>query len=185
MARILTVFRLIGSPQAEWSRIFGNSSSGTLEMNMYYPLVGILAVSAFMSLVYDPLCTLHSAIIDAVVLFVSFFLGYVVVSFLISMLLPKIQQPGKVVSDGRVRTFVMYNMSVMVLIEIVKNFLPVSDMPLMYLFLLYILYLISKGSKYFFIEQERTVLFVVGAFCLIVSMPALFSFVLRIFIPSV
>lgn len=76
-------------------------------------------------------------------------------------------------------------MSVMVLIEIVKNFLPVSDMPLMYLFLLYILYLISKGSKYFFIEQERTVLFVVGAFCLIVSMPALFSFVLRTFIPSV
>lgn len=184
MAKILTVFRLIVSPQSMWSRIFSNSSSGTTELTVYYPLVGLLAVSSFLKLVYDPLATLHAVLIGAVVSFVAFFLGYIVASFVISMLLPKIQEQGKVTSDGRVRTFVMYNMSILVLIEIVKNFLPV-DMPLIYIFLLYILYVISKSVKFFSIGHDKNMIFVCGAFCVIVFMPAVFSLVLNKLMPAV
>lgn len=185
MTGVLNVLRLVGSPQSMWERIFGCSSSGSLELNMYYPLVGLLAASSFMKLAYDPLSTLQSVIIGAVVLFVSFFLGYVVASILISMLLPGIQEKGKATSDGRVRTFVMYNMSIFVLIEIVKNLLPVEDMPLMYVFMLYILYVISKSARFFSLKPERSVLFTVGTFCVIVFTPALFSMILYKLIPTV
>lgn len=184
MRKIATVFRLIVSPQATWSRIFKSSSSASLERTMYYPLVGLLAVSSFMILVYNPMSTLHMAIIGAVMEFVAFFLGYVVASFLISILLPKLQQAGKVTTDGRVRTFVIYNMSILVLIELVRNLLPTDDMPLLYIFTLYILYVIFRSVKFFSLESDKEAVFTVCAFLIIVALPYVVLMLINKLMPS-
>ena len=128
--------------------------------------------------------TLHMAIIGAVMEFVAFFLGYVVASFLISILLPKLQQAGKVTTDGRVRTFVIYNMSILVLIELVRNLLPTDDMPLLYIFTLYILYVIFRSVKFFSLESDKEAVFTVCAFLIIVALPYVVLMLINKLMPS-
>ena len=153
MKKLLSIFKLIVSPSNAWHKILNNSSSGTLELSLYYPLIGMLSVSCFAKMLYDKTLVLKNMIIDAAISFAEYFIGYLACAFFISLILPKLQEKDKTVSDGRIKTFVMYNMSILVILDIVQNLLP-AEYALLEIFPIYILFIISKAVGFFSLNKD-------------------------------
>ncbi len=177
MKRIVNIFRLIVSPKATWGTLMNGASSSVFEKAMYYPLLAILAITAFVKMLYDNSLTLSMAVMDAINSYISYFLGYIICAFIVSLSLPKIQEADKRVSDGRVKVFVMYNMSFLVILDIVQNFLP-ADFIFLHVFPLYLLVLISSGMSFFHIDKSKNAIFVLGVFLLVVLMPVVINMLL-------
>lgn len=167
-----------------WGYIFSSStSSRSLEQKLFYPLLGLLAVTSFFQMVYDSSMTLSIGIIIAIIQFVSYYAAYVISSLCISFFLPYTQEQGKTTSDGRIRVLVLYCMSIMVILDIIQNFLP-AEYILLNIIPVYIIYLVLCCSSYFHVRKDKELLFVIAAFCMIVFVPIVLSVLLTKLMPQ-
>lgn len=168
MKKIALIFKLIVSPRSAWGQIFrGGIDSRIFEQDVFYPLLGIASCSVFVQMLYDTNYTLMMAIIEAIILFVSYFVGYIAASFGIGMVLPLLQDAEFRSSESRVRLLVMSSMSILVIIDIIQNLLP-TQMALCDLFPIYLLFVISKSVQYFHLKADKSIYFMLVAFGCIV-----------------
>lgn len=183
MKEIITVLRLIIAPKSTWNTIFKRQEPINLvERNLFYPLIGILAVSSFMIIVYEDI-SLSAIIREAIINFITYFIGYIICAFCLSLLLPKIQEENKSASDQKIKTLILYNMSFVVIINIIQNMLP-TEMILLSFLPLYMLFMLSNCTEIFSIKKDLTPYFTFGAFIIIFIIPLLLNSFLNYVMPQ-
>ena len=172
MKRLINVFKLIVSPGSTWISIFQTSSHQMLERALFYPMIAIYAVSFFLRLVYDPTLDFSEVLTDAIIGFVAYFIGYLIVAQILNIVIPKLQEEGKSSSEGKIRTFVIYSMSILLMIDILQNLLP-SNLILLTILQFYLVYVIDKAKTQFHLNEDKTLVFLVVSFALIFIAPIL------------
>lgn len=186
MKELALVFRFLIAPASTWEILKENRKPiAEHEKDWFYPMLAITAATAFVQMFYGG--TLISALIRAIALFTSFFLGSVLCPVAISYLYARLQGPnvGTVrVYESDIKIFVMFNLAVLAIVAIVQNLLPTPLLPL-YILPIYLLFVISKCSVFFHIKiEENKLIFIFGAFAAIILIPLIILLILWQFIPQ-
>ncbi len=172
MKKLGQVLKLIISPRETWSMVLQNTSSVETERTLYYPLLALLAISAVGLFWKEQEPTVSRTLVYGLINFISYFLGYIFVSYIMSFAISFFADKASKPSSGKVRTFVMYNMSFLILIDIVRNLL-MYEYIFVDLFWLYLLVIIWQSCHTFDLDKEKSAYFIVGSFLLIVFVPKL------------
>ena len=185
MKELKNVFKLIIFPAQTWGYVLqGGVPSATIERNLFYPLIGVTALSCFCQMFYFDELKLSAAIISAIVNFAAYFLGYIVSVMAIAWMLGKIAEKNSKISEGRIKELVMMNLSVLMILAILQNLLPTS-LILLELFKLYLLFIISKSLSYFPVQGENRSYYVLGVFVAVMFSVELVRLVFNLIMPEV
>lgn len=142
---MLMLLRMFVSPVKAWKELRNSMTPDVFASGCFYPLVALATASTFMRLVYNPELKLSEEIIHAVVVFVSFFLGYFCVFFLCRLILPEDARERIDTPFGRV--YLMAGMSTLAIFFTLGQFLPDLDALLVFL-PLFTIYISARGAKY-------------------------------------
>lgn len=144
---LLILFKILFNPVEGWKslRRSGNSPD-RIQSECFYPLLAILAASNFAQLFYSTTTGISSILIEAVVVFVSFFAGYFCIILLLGIFLPKRARIRFENDFGK--TFVMMSLSTLCLFFIMINLFPMMWSLLIFL-PLWTIYVVCRGVRFF------------------------------------
>ena len=184
MRDLLSVLRFLVSPASSWA-VARRSTRPVAEQERgwFYPLLAVVAASAFVQMAYG--ASLTASLVRAVALFSALFGGSLLCPVLISLSLQRLKTDGdRPVAEWELKLFSMYNLSVLALVAIIQNLLPVELLPL-YILPVYLLFAISKCAPFFGISnEEKRMLFVFGTFLIIILVPLVILLILWQFMPQ-
>lgn len=149
------ISQLIISPSNGWEDIAARAKSpAEIARNGFYPLVAITASSVFARLFYGGarLNPLPELIKEAVVTFVMFFASYFLASFCWSVFAGKFSAKSEA-TEMKQNTFIIYNLALLSIIQIIANCLPIS-LSLVQFLPLFILVIIWAGHTYVCVKPQ-------------------------------
>ena len=147
---------------------------------LYYPMIALVSAGEFLQLIYNPDLTVTVLLKDAVVTFISFFLGYFLVLFLIELLLKKDVRIKLTTDFGK--NYILMNLTSLVLFYLLYEILPLAG-PILVFTPIYTLYLIIKGVKCLRLPQENYNLNIFLLSVLIIGVPILIYKIFQAIMP--
>lgn len=154
------IFFLIVSPTLGWKEIKKFKVPKEILLGkVYYPMMAILAITAFISYFYEGQLTLIDFLQKIISQVGIYFFGYMISSYILCSVLPSISNT----KDGanKIHVFVIYIYTILMIISIVRNCIPSAAMVSILEFIpLYIVFVIWKGTKYFNAEEQDSKLFI-------------------------
>lgn len=178
------IIQVIINPARGWEDI---SNAGEKPASIchdgFYPLLAVCAVSCIVKLIYDEIdytfvVALQEAIVSFTIYFATlFFAGYV---FGATMQRLADKQP----SENKNSIFIIYNLSILVLINTIANLLPI-ELVIIDIFPLYVCFIIYKGGRYLDVSEERSSYFLLMAISAIIVFPFLLKLLFRVLLPQV
>lgn len=175
------MMQLIISPGKGWVDVAAvGESPQQLATSGFYPLLGITACSAFLPRIYDNNLTLPVLIESAVVTFVSYFIAYFLASALMSATIGKVStdNPG----DKKINTFILYNLSILALITLIRNCLPM-ELSLVQFMPLFVLVIMWAGRQYLNIAEGNIPSFLLLCALFILLPPYVVGYVFKLLMP--
>lgn len=146
-----------------------------VQSRVLYPMLAVLALSAFMALVYDVRATLVGCIVAAVIDFAKYFFSFFIASYVVTGYFPLVVKDKRSVNRANVAT--LYCMAVIVALNIIDNLLPAS-FPYLKILYLYVFFMAWKADRYLGIEEggDKKILIVIAA--LVLLLPLAISYLL-------
>lgn len=177
----LIFLEIMFSPIAGWKKIRRKKITiEEIQSGCFYPLLAILAVCQFVDYFYTGAFNLGHLVTQAVVAFVSYFLGYFCIMLLLSILLPKDASQSFESNYGKV--YVTVGLSTLALFSIVTELLPML-WPVLIFLPLWTIYILYKGSKFFKLAESRELRFMVITAIVIIGVPFAIDWGLNQFLP--
>ena len=168
------ILLLIALPPYGWERIEKDSvPSRVLLSRMFYPMLGVLALTAFARLIYSVNVTVAQCAVGAIIDYVMFFAGYLLSGYVLTSFFPKVAKDADAVN--RINTAIVYSMLILVVLNIIDNLLP-TPWVFIKIFYLYVLYVAQKSASYLGVPQNDIYLYLMGA--LVILFPLFVEFVL-------
>lgn len=184
MKKFILVLRFLVAPVSSWEiETKGEHSPAVHEKGWFYPLLAIAGATSFVQMLYGS--TLTEALIRGIAMFTAFFLGYMLAPMLASLLVKHIgTQRAKAVTESDLKVLTMFVYSIGLIVAIVQNLLPAPMTPL-YIFLVYMLFVLSKCAPLFGADSDNgKMLFVFGMFSVFLAVPVVVLCVIFKFIPQ-
>lgn len=176
------IFLLIVNPSNGWAEIKRfNVPSQLMLSKVFYPLLAIVALTAFIPFFYGHSEGLSYFIQISIISFVKYFFGYLVASYLLGVIFPKISADKE--KGNKLHIFLIYNYCILVILGILGNILPVA-LTFLDIFPLYIIFVVWKGMEYLDID-ENPAKFVVITSAVILLSPFCIKNVLLLLLPSI
>ena len=166
----------VANPKYGWEKLSGLSIAATMaQARLFYPLLAMLAVSAFAGLFYGTL-SLSGVIQTAIIQFSSYFFSYLAATFCLSGYFLD--------NDGQNRLGVLLAIafSFLALVKIAANL--TSGFELVLIANLYVVVLVVTGLGYLGVE-ERKKSFAVAASAICLVLPFAIEMLLKALLPSV
>ena len=178
---IKNIVLVILSPRAGWNEVNESAlSTQRLLSSAFLPLLAVLAVTSFVPMLYNSTLTLSATLMTSIIKFTAYYLTYYLAVFLLGGTFPDLVK-GTVATD-RMNDFVMYNLIYLVLLEIIKNLLPVEFAPIFFM-MFYMPYIAYKGTEYLGVKENMVGKFTIMASLIMLLMPqviiVIFSYVIR------
>lgn len=163
------IILVIIAPRVGWDDI-NQSSIRTSEIltKAFFPLLSILAVSAFFPMFYDATITLPATLKKSIVEFSAYFFTYYIASFLISGFYPELAKTNAGIE--RVNDYCLYNLIFLVILNILANVLPIDFTPV-YFLMLYLPWIAFRGTEYLGVAKEKQAMFVSAASLFMLLIP--------------
>ncbi len=175
------LFLTLGSPVEGWKQLRRSRlSAERLAQGCFYPLLALMALATFATLVYIPATPLYDLVVNALIMFISYFLGYFCVILLLKTLLPADCRTPFEKDFGK--GFVMLSMSTLSIVQILVDIMPFLQ-PLLVFLPLYTIYLIVKGVKYLRCPANRNVVLMVTVSLLVIGVPPLLQWIFGMMMP--
>lgn len=184
MKEFLLVMRFLVAPVSSWEiEARGEHLPAVHEKGWFYPLLAIAGATSFVQMFYGS--TLTESLIRGIAMFTAFFLGYMLTPVLASVLIKRFgTEKAKAVTESDLKVLTMFMYSVGLIVAIVQNLLPAPLTPL-YIFLVYLLFVLSKCAPLFGAETDNAKLaFVFGMFFALTVVPIVVLCVIFKFIPQ-
>lgn len=164
-------------PRNGWAEVArSNVRWRDVQSKVLYPMMAVVALSAFMSLVYDAEATLTGCIQTAIIEFVKYFFTVMIAGYVLTGFFPTVVSDRR--SADRVNVVVQYCMAVIIALNIVDNLLPVS-FPYLKILYLYIFFVAWKADGYLEIKNEKDKKFLIIVAAMILLIPLAISFCLE------
>ena len=177
------ISQLVMSPSHGWEDIAARSEKpADIAINGFYPLLGLTACRVFAKLFYGGirLNPLSLLIEEAVVTFVMFFAGYFFASFCWSVFAGRFSAKTEA-TEKKQDTFIIYNLSLLAIIQIIENVLPIS-LSLVQFLPLFILVVIWAGHTYVCVRPQSMLMFMVFAVLTILVPPYAIFYIFMTFL---
>ena len=176
------LLRILVSPVEGWKELRRSALSGdSVAQGCFYPLLALMAAAVFATLFYIPSTSLQTLVVDALILFISYFLGYFCVILVLKTLLPADCREAFDKDFGR--ELVMMSMSTLSMVQILIELVPFLQ-PLFVFLPLYTIYLIVKGVKYLRCPAHRETMLMVSVSLLTIGIPPLLQWLLGMMMPA-
>lgn len=124
----------------------------------YIPFIAIVALTAFCPLIYRTSATAASCLLDAISIFVRYFLGYFASAFIMSVMFKRVMAEGESTSASAVDRLVLYTLATLALITLIANVCPV-ELALLRMLPLYVIYVIWEASWHMLVPADRRLVF--------------------------
>lgn len=142
-----------------------------------YPMMAVLSLSAFMTLVYEQEATLTGCIQYAIIDFAKYFFTFLVASYVLTGFFPMIVK-GKHTAN-KVNVVIQYCMAIVIALNIIDNLLPIP-FPYLKILYLYVFFVAWKAGDYLEIQEESNKKFLIIAAVMILLLPLAISFLLEL-----
>lgn len=161
------LFQLILSPSRGWEDISHDGvDPDELVRRGYYPLTGIMALTEFLRLLYDPGATVAGVLQRAIALFCAYFAALFLCRLMLDALLPKVTDGAP--SERRTATLDVMCLGQMALIAIIGNCIP-TGLTLIHFLPVYALLIFYKASRYMAVRRDSEMNYlVIGLLCVVV-----------------
>jgi hypothetical protein len=176
MSLFKNIALVIVSPKLGWDEI-NQSGYPTQKLlsGAFYPLLAVLAIVAFVPMIYDSTITLANSIMTAVIAFTSFFLTYLICSYFLGGFYPELVHTHA--SAERLNDFVIYNLIFLIFLSILNFLLPTHFTPL-YFLILYMAYIAYRGVDFLGLKREKVLKFVLISSAMMIALPFLIKLLL-------
>lgn len=124
----------------------------------YIPFISLVALSAFMPLIYRSSSTFSGCLLVAISVFVKYFIGYFAAAFMLVPALKRVLGPDSAPSVGKVDRLVMYSLATLALLSLASNLSPVEH-ALLSMLPLYVVYVIWEASWHLLVPADRRLQF--------------------------
>lgn len=182
MKKLLLTLKLLVSPRPTWARLLsGSTSSSESERKLFYPLVLVVALSAVGLLWQEVNLTVGDVVISAIIQAIAYILSLHICVIAISWGMNFAVEKDAFVAPGKIKTFVIYCLSILMLIHIVKNLLP-AESAFFDLFPIYLIIPVWQAVEFLRIDKENIGYFVVGATALLLATPWVINALLSFFV---
>jgi len=176
------LIQLILSPGKGWDDIaLSKLTPKSVAADGFYPLLGVASCTVFAQYLYDSDLTLPVLIEGAVITFVSYFISYFIASFMFAMFGKRLIKGEP--DEKRYNLFILFNLSILVLITMLKNCLPMS-LSLVEFLPLFVLLAMWMGHRYLDVEPGKEGSFTVFCALAILAPPFLLGFLFNLLLPS-
>jgi hypothetical protein len=177
------LIQLIISPAKGWEDIAAvGSEPRKICADGFYPLLGIAACSVFIQMLYPLSASLVAYIQQAIITFAKFFISYFLSSYIFSFSLKKIVD-GADPNEKKYNTFIIYNISLLALITIIANSLPMEH-PIVQFLPVYVLFVMWMGGRYLVIKSGCELKFIVLSAVAILLPPAILGYLFNLILPQ-
>lgn len=158
MELIKNIFLVIISPKVGWEEVNrSGASTNAVLARMFYPMLGILAVTSFVPMIYDKTITLVASIIYAIAQVAIYFFDYFITNFLVTGFYPELVKTKA--GHGRVNDYIIYSLSYLVILNIISNLLPIDFAPVL-IMMMYVLWICTQGVEYVGLEKKKEMKFI-------------------------
>lgn len=152
---LVMLLRMFVSPVKAWKdlckyALASEKSAETFASKCFYPLIALATASNFMRMIYDPEIKLNAELVSALVVFLSFFIGYFLVFSVCKLILP--EDAKEKIDSNFGRIYIMVGMSTLAIFLTIGEFLPDLDALLVFL-PLFTVYISARGAKYLRIKE--------------------------------
>lgn len=174
MYLIKNIILVIISPKVGWDSV--NQSgipSSTLLARVFFPLLGLLALSAFVPRVYDSTLEWTTLVTSAILQCAAFFFNYYISSYLLSGFYPEITKTQAGMS--RLNSYIIHILSYLILLNLISNVMPIDFTPVLFL-MVYVLWIATQGTEYLGIKPEKKTKFVLLASVFMLLAPIFINF---------
>ncbi len=175
-----SLFQLILSPERGWEDISrdGFEPKQLLEQGMY-PLLGITAASYFLNAVYHSDVEISYMVQQAIILFIQYFITFFVAQFVFSSYIHRFITSE--VSSKRNDTYIIYGVSLLAVVSLLHNCLPV-DLAIINFLPIYVAIVLWRGVRYMAVASEKVGQFMLMSIAAIIVPPyalgVLFDFII-------
>ena len=174
------IFCVITAPRYGWEVINeSNIPTGKVMRNAYLPMLCVLALSCFVPMIYDRTITFSESLMTCIVMFSTYFISYYSIIYLLGGFYPELVKTEG--ATARLNDFVLYNLIFLVLLIILRNFLPSDFTPVLFL-MVYLPWMAYRGTDHLFVRKDKVAKFVVMASALVLGLPLALKAVLGLFI---
>ncbi len=179
----LLLFKVMLNPIEGWKSIRRSKvTAEELQRGCFSPLLGLLAISQFVELIFSSRITLANAIEDAVISFVSFFMGYFCIILLLRAIMPKVTTKSLDSDFGKI--FVLVNLSTLCIFYSLTELLPMLWAILIFL-PLWTVYIICRGTRFFVFPNNRQITCTATLCLVIIGIPTLLDWILEQILPKI
>ena len=177
------ILLLIVSPGEGWKDINKYSIPNNLLLSqLYYPCLAILSLSVFIPFIlgYIVGVEIHDVVVNALIDFTKYFVGYFAISYLLLGIYVEIfKSKGEV---AKLNNFIIFNLTILILFNILRNIMP--EFPFFEIFPLYIIFVVYKGFPYLDITRKEMYKFIIIVSLLLLLIPSAIKFVLDFLLPN-
>lgn len=172
-------FGIMMNPVEGWKDLRRSGISvDRIGFGLFLPVSAAAALSDFCKLYYDSNISFLEILINAVLTFISFFIGYFIAVVASKILLPKETKNFLFTNFGK--AMAMLSISTLALFHIADEILPIFE-PIFYFLPLWTVYIIVKGMKFVKIRENRSS-YTLGVMCVtIVGAPIFVEWVFSLF----
>lgn len=176
------MFQLILSPRRGWEDIDADDfDARSLLTGGFIPLVVVTAALTLLSIVYHSEASWIGAVEQVIACLVKYIATYYLASFFFSLYIPTCTDG--IMSLNKNHTFIIYSLSLLALLNLINNCLPmVPDM--MYLLPFYVIFIMWRGLEYMEVKFNGVIKFIVLCVLTIVVVPFLLQFLFNFVIPD-
>lgn len=179
----LSMTGILLTPVEGWKKLKRSRfSPEKFASNCFYPLIALASVGVFAKMFYGETGALSGLLVEAIVIFISLFLGYFSVLLAGRFFLP---------SDCRIclekpfgKVFVMASMSTLALFMTFYEILPMLQ-PVLCFLPLWTIYSISRGIRFLRIPANRQATCTVIVSFMVIGLPVLIGWLFTEFLPAV
>lgn len=179
---LVCLLQLIISPAKGWDAIADEDiEPRKLCSEGFYPFIGVVACTVFVQYFYAPELGIAELLQNAVITFVQYFITYFLASFIFSIFVSKLTQNE--VDEKRCDTFILYNLSLLALFQMINNCLPV-EISIFQFLPFFDIFIIWFGIHYLSIKDNKKVLFLILSVVSIMVPPYIFGPLLENMLPA-
>ena len=168
---LLYLLQLLLAPKQGWKDIAADGKDyEALERRGFIPFAAIAALSVFVQMIYHPGLSPVKLLIDCVIEFGAWLIGYFLAAAVMGAYLPDLCYDEPPVR--RIRVFSLCSVGLLAFMSLVKNCMP-GDFAIIYFLIIYLVVIMWRAADYFDVMPESVFKFTLLATACVIVPPML------------
>lgn len=160
---------------------YDNTDARKLLIYGFIPMIFIAALTVFVRCFYHSDVSQVALLQQSIVCFIKYLVTVYIAGYFFSIIMPLCVDGA--VNDNKYHTFIILSLSLVVILNIVQNCIPV-ELPLLHLVIVYIVYVMWRGLRYLTISFNGVIRFLILDVLTIILPPYVIQLIFNVLVPE-